>query len=84
MFTCEYENDPVGRAKVNSAGEMKGNQRAKLGDDEKRSRVSVTTLFFLTDAMKPAIYKVSEDPAAFAKAPSSRTSLTDSAVSPSN
>lgn len=30
MFTCEYENDPIRRAKVNSAGERKGNQRAKF------------------------------------------------------
>lgn len=30
MFICEYENDPIRRAKVNSAGERKGNQRAKF------------------------------------------------------
>ncbi|EPY77403.1 general transcription factor 3C polypeptide 2 isoform 1 [Camelus ferus] len=32
------------------------------------------------DAMKPAIYKVSEEPATLAEAPSSRASLTDSTV----
>lgn len=30
--------------------------------------------------MKPAIYKVSEEPAVLAEAPSSRTSFTDSVV----
>lgn len=25
MFICEYENEPLGREKVNSAGERKGN-----------------------------------------------------------
>lgn len=29
MFTSEYENDPVGREKVNNA-ERKGNQRANF------------------------------------------------------
>ena len=37
--------------------------------------------FFLTDAVKPAIYKVSEEPAPLAEAPSSRASLTNSTVS---
>jgi len=39
--------------------------------------------FFLTDAVKPAIYKVSEEPAPLAEAPSSRASLTNSTVSQS-
>ena len=41
MFTCEYENDPLGREKVNNAGERKDKPKSKVlkkvGDDEKRA-----------------------------------------------
>lgn len=66
-----------GHSPVSGAGLRAGQARTSVLCSQSISHRSSS----FTDAMKPAIYKVSEGPATLAKAPSSRASLSNSTVS---